>query len=256
MFIDTHCHIEDPKLVDKEQIIKNAEESGVGIMFNMGCDVETSIMGARLSDKFSSVYFGSGIHPQDVEKCDESSFDKIKELSSHPKCVVIGEIGLDYYWKPYDKNKQIFCFERQISLANEVCLPINVHCRDATEDMVNILKANKNLLANGGVMHCYSGSLEIAKILLNLGMHISFSGSVTFKNSNKIKEVAKYVPLDRILTETDSPYITPEPLRGTINQPANVKYVAEYIASLKDMSVNDFTTNVYNNVKSLFKKLQ
>lgn len=256
MFIDTHCHIEDPKLVDKEQIIKNAEESGVGIMFNMGCDVETSIMGARLSEKFSSVYFGSGIHPQDVEKCDESSFDKIKELSSHPKCVVIGEIGLDYYWKPYDKNKQIFCFERQISLANEVGLPINVHCRDATEDMVNILKANKNLLTNGGVMHCYSGSLEIAKILLNLGMHISFSGSVTFKNSNKIKDVAKYVPLDRILTETDSPYITPEPLRGTINQPANVKYVAEYIASLKDMSVNDFTTNLYNNVKSLFKKLQ
>lgn len=255
MFIDTHCHLDDPKFLDKDEIIRNAELSGVGLMFNMGCDVETSKLCIDISKNHNSVVCGCGIHPQDAHKFDENAYKEVKSLSAHPKCVVIGEIGLDYYWKPFDRLKQIECFENMISLANEVKLPVNIHCRDATEDMVNILKAKKSLLSNGGVMHCYSGSIETAKILLDLGLYISFSGSVTFKNSARLKEVAKYIPIDRILTETDSPYISPEPLRGKINQPANVKYVAEYLAYLKDMQIENFCSSVFGNVKRLFNKL-
>lgn len=256
MFIDTHCHLDDNKLIDTESVVKDYLLTGVDIAINMGCNIASSEKGMELSKKYPSIYFAAGFHPSDAETFNVDTLTKIKELTFDEKCVAIGEIGLDYYWTPYDEKKQKECLESQIELANECKLPICIHSRNATADMLKILKDNKSKLSNGAVMHCYSGSVETARELLNLGLYISFAGPVTFKNANGLLDVAKFVPLDRCLTETDSPYLAPHPLRGTVNSPKNVPIITAFLATLKNEDITEFANVVMKNAKSVFKKLK
>ena len=256
MYIDTHCHIHDPKLADTDKVVAEYLDSGVSIALNMACCALTSEQGKVLSEKYPSIYFGAGCHPSDVSGLDNEEFNKIKSLANHPKCVAVGEIGLDYYWPGYDKDKQIEGFILQLELASEVGLPISIHSRDATSDMLKILKQNKSKLNYSGVMHCFSGSKETAKELLDLGLYISFAGPLTFKNANSILEVASFVPNDRCLTETDSPYLSPHPLRGKVNGPKNVPIILHRLAQIKGENAEELANQVMKNAKTLFKKLK
>ncbi|MBQ8426496.1 MAG: TatD family hydrolase [Clostridia bacterium] len=255
MYIDTHCHLQDAKLVDLDVVVSNYLRDNVSKVINMGCCLETSEIGKALSERYDTVYFAAGYHPSDIGDFDNEKLDKIKALAMHEKCVAIGEIGLDYYWEGYDKQKQKDGFIKQLELAHEMHLPVSIHSRDATADMLNILKDNKSKLTYGGVMHCFSGSRETATELMNLGLYISFAGTVTFKNATNLKEIAKFVPVDRCLTETDCPYLAPHPLRGTVNEPKNIPLIAAHVAELKGIDVLDFANCVMKNAKTLFKKL-
>ena len=257
MFVDTHCHLDDEKLSgDIENVVAEFRAAGVGIAIDVGCDAKTSELVKSQAERFDGVYFAAGIHPMDVEKATDKDLEKIAELATHPKCVAIGEIGLDYFWDKSFNDKQKDFFARQILLANKMRLPINVHVRDAMGDAVEILKANKNLLSCGGVMHCYSGSVETAKELLKLGFYISFGGTVTFKNARVAVDVAKFVPQDRILTETDSPYLAPEPKRGTVNSPKNIPFIVRRLAEIRGETAEDIERAVYENTLALFKKIR
>lgn len=256
-FVDCHCHLDDEKL--KNDIVKVASDfraAGVGVVVNVGCDAATSELVKNQAERFDGVYFAAGIHPMDVKNAKESDLDAIARLAEHEKCVAIGEIGLDYYWDKTFKDNQKEYFIRQICLADELSLPINVHVRDALGDAAEILKAHKNRLKNGGVMHCFSGSKETAKELIGLGFYISFGGTVTFKNSKTAKEVAADIPLDRLLTETDSPYLSPEPKRGEVNSPANIPIIVKKIAEIRGESEETVKRAVYENALRLFKKIR
>ncbi len=256
MFIDTHCHLHDEKLIfNTDRIVEEYLRDGVEIAINAGVNLDSSTEGKMLAEKYPSVYFMAGYHPSDSDSFSEKEFDKILSLTSHKKCLAVGEIGLDYYWKPFDREKQIRVFTSQIDLANSCSLPISIHCRDATLDTLSILKQNKGKLKNGAVMHCYSGSVETAKELLDLGVYISFAGPLTFKNAKNTVEVAKYLPNDMCLTETDSPYLAPHPLRGRVNEPKNVSLITAFLAEIKNLELQEMAKIIMANAKRLFKKL-
>ncbi len=255
MYIDTHCHLHDPKLFDTDMVVKEYLSLNVNTVINMGCCAKTSIEGKNLSEKYPSIYFATGCHPSDVGGFDNDEFDKIKQLTTHEKCVAIGEIGLDYYWEPYDKELQKKAFIAQMELAKESRLPICIHCRNATGEMLEILKQNKEKLNYGGVMHCYSGSVETASELVKLGLYISFGGTLTFKNARQLIEVAKFVPEELCLTETDSPYLAPHPLRGTVNTPKNIPIITQCLANIKGIEVEKLSEIIMKNAKRLFTKL-
>ena len=255
MFIDTHCHLHDAKLPDTDAVVKAFVRDGVDAVINMGCCAQTSEIGKVLSEKYQQVYFATGCHPSDVGGFDDREFDRIAVLTSHPKCVAVGEIGLDYHWQGYDKKRQADAFVRQIELAYSSGLPISVHSRDATADTLKILKENKSKLIHGGVMHCFSGSKETAKEMLDLGLYISFAGPLTFKNAGRALEVARFVPNDFCLTETDCPYLAPHPLRGTVNEPKNVGIITAFLAQLKNVELSEFAGVIKQNAKRLFTKL-
>lgn len=256
MFIDTHCHLHDAKLPDTEAVVKAYLRDGVDTVVNMGCCAQTSEKGAELSERFDSVFFATGCHPSDSNGFDQNEFDRIATLTKYEKCVAVGEIGLDYYWQPFDKEVQAKCFLSQIELAKQEKLPICIHSRDATADMLKILKDNKDKLVYGGVMHCFSGSVETAAELLKLGLYISFAGPLTFKNARQLLDVAKYVPDEFCLTETDCPYLAPHPLRGTVNEPKNVAIITAFLASLKEKELTEFASVIKANAKRLFYKLK
>ena len=256
MFIDTHCHLHDSKFENTEEIVSNFVRDGVDIAIDMGVNAKTSEIGKGLAEQYDNVYFGAGYHPSDAADFNEENLDKIKSLLAHSKCVAVGEIGLDYYWKPFDKKKQIDAFIKQIELASECCLPISIHCREATEDTLKILKQYRSKLTFGAVMHCFSGSKETAKELLDLGIYISFAGPLTFKNGVKAREVAEYIPSEFLLTETDSPYLSPEPLRGTRNEPKNVSLITACLAKIKGANIEEFSALILDNAKRLFNKIK
>ena len=255
MFIDTHCHLNDSKYENVDLVINNFIKDEVDVAINMGCNSQSSEFGRELAEKYEQIYFATGYHPSDVEDFTDQEFDKIVKLTSHQKCLAIGEIGLDYHWLPFDKKAQTDCFIKQLELAKTSKLPVCIHSRDCTEDMLKILKENRSKLEFGAVMHCFSGSVETARELLNLGLYISFAGPLTFKNAGKLLSVAEYVPTEYCLTETDSPYLAPHPLRGTINEPKNVSLVCSFLAKIKGEQVDEFATKIMQNAKRLFTKL-
>ncbi len=257
MFVDTHCHLHDSAFnSDMDAVIKQTSFAGVTVAIDMACNLDCAKIGKNLSEKYEGIYFGVGFHPSDVDAFDDGQTDQIIAYSNHPKCVAIGEIGLDFYWEGYDRQKQIDVFTKQLDLAGKVKLPVSVHMREATKDVVDILKAYKNTLTAGGVLHCFAGSCETAKILLDLGFYISFGGTVTFKNANKILDVAKFVPEDRILTETDSPFLAPHPYRGTRNTPHNVPVITAKLSELRGVELTNLATTIMANAKRLFYKIK
>jgi TatD DNase family protein len=240
MLIDTHAHLDSPKFdTDREDVISRALEAGIDTIVNIGFNRETIPSTMALAEKYEFIYAVVGWHPTDAADMKiEEDLAWIESLCSHPKVVAIGEIGLDYYWDTTSKEIQHTVFREQIKLARRLNKPIVIHNRDAHEDIVKILKEEKAEEV-GGIMHCYSGSWETAKKCLDMNFYISFGGPVTFKNARVPKEVLERVPMDRLLLETDAPYLTPHPHRGKRNESAYVRLVAETAAEIKGVSLEE-----------------
>ena len=253
MMFDTHCHLNDEKLLPRvEEVINDAKEAGVNLFLVIGWDKESSICAVKLAERFDCVYAAIGFHPENIFDVTDEDFDETMKYINHPKVVAVGEIGLDYYWTkdPIQRELQKEWFIKQIDFANEHKKPISIHNREAFQDSLEILKEHRPLY--GGVMHCYSGSVELLKEVLDLGLYIGLDGPVTFLNAKTPKEVCEAVPLDRLLTETDSPYLSPHPLRGTVNEPKNLGWIVNEMARLKGLSKKHVMEVTYNNGLTLF----
>ena len=250
MIFDTHSHYDDKAFDrDREDVFDLAREAGVGLIVDPGCDAASSEVAVALAERFDFVYAAVGYHPEELASYSEEGFARIVELARHPKCVAIGEIGLDYYWDDTHKEEQKALFRRQIQLALELCKPIIVHDREAHGDCMEIVRDYPELR---GVFHCYSGSAEMAKELLKRGWYLGFDGPVTYKNARKIIEVLEICPLDRMLIETDSPYLSPVPMRGKRNDSRNLRYVIEKIAQVRGESPERIEQLTWENGKRLF----
>lgn len=239
MLFDTHTHLDALQFdEDREEVIANALAAGVGKMINVGFNRETIPTTMKLAEQYDFIYAAVGWHPQDAITMKEEDMEWIASLCKHDKVVAIGEIGLDYYWDTSPKDVQHRVFRQQIGLARELNMPIVIHNRDAHEDVIRILREEKASEV-GGVMHSYSGSWETAKCCLDMGFHLSFGGPITFKNAKQPKEVLQQMPMDRLLIETDSPYLTPHPFRGKRNESAHVRLVAEAAAQIKGIDIEE-----------------
>lgn len=252
MLFDSHAHLDDDRfLKDRDEVINSLKESGVSYVVNVGADLKTSLNSVSLANSYDFIYASVGVHPYDAKTVDQTLIEKFKDMAAqNKKIVAIGESGLDYSYDEADKEVQKKAFIKHIELANELKLPIIVHNRDSHKDMMDILANNK---PENAIIHCYSGSLEMAKILVNMGYYISFSGTVTFKNARNLKEVAKFVPKEQLLIETDCPYLSPEPERGTRNNPAKVRYTAEVIADLRGVAFEEIAKLTLENAKRVYK---
>ncbi len=252
MLIDTHAHLNALQYVeDLQEVIDRAKAEGVEKIVVVGFDRPTINKAIELADVYEFIYATIGWHPVDAIDMTEGDLQWIEELASHPKVVAIGEMGLDYYWDKSPKEIQKEVFRKQIALAKRVNLPIVIHNREATADIVDILK-EENASEVGGIMHCFTGSYEIAQQCMAMNFYISFGGPVTFKNAKVPKEVAVKIPMNRLLIETDCPYLTPHPFRGKRNEPAYVKYIAEQIAELKGVSFEEIAEKTSDNAKRIF----
>jgi TatD DNase family protein len=240
MLIDTHAHLDSPKFDnDRDEVITRALQAGIDTIVNIGFNRETIPSTMALAEQYPFIYAAIGWHPTDAADMKlEEDLAWIEQLCGHPKVVAIGEIGLDYFWDTSPKELQHTVFREQIRLARRLNKPIVIHNRDAHEDIIRLLKEEKASEV-GGIMHCFSGSWETAKQCLDLNFHISFGGPVTFKNARVPKEVLERVPLDRLLLETDAPYLTPHPHRGQRNESAYVRLVAETAAQIKGVSLEE-----------------
>ena len=252
MYFDTHAHYGSELYdTDRDELIASMPEKGVNLIINPGCTLESSQGAVALAEKFPHVYAAVGVHPSDCHTWSEEVEQGLLQLTSHPKVKAIGEIGLDYYWKdnaPADLQKEVFI--RQMEMARQTGLPVIVHNRDAHKDTLDIVRQFKDV---PGVYHCYAGSIEDAKVLVKMGWMLSFTGVITFKNARKALEVIRWLPLDRIMIETDSPYLTPEPHRGKRNDSGYVHFVSEKIAELKGITPEEAARITYENGKRFFR---
>tara|TARA_B110000014_G_C20124200_1_gene597483 strand:- start:3309 stop:4067 length:759 start_codon:yes stop_codon:yes gene_type:complete len=249
--IDTHCHLYDKKLyTNLDEIIANASEANINKMICIGDNLITSEQSIQLSEKYPNIYATIGIHPHEAKNAPENYLDIIKQKNEHNKVVAIGEIGLDYHYNFSAPNIQKKIFLEQLKLAKTLNLPAVIHCRDSYEDLYEIILKSKN---TKGVIHCFSGNLEFAHKIIELGYYISFTGMITFVK--ELEHIIKNVDLKHILVETDSPYLAPIPYRGKVNQPAYVNKVAEKIADIKNISIQEVDTVTSNNASLLFNKL-
>ena len=252
MLIDSHAHLDDPKFnKDRDRLIKSLKQNDISLVINVGADVSSSIKSVKLADEYENIYAAVGVHPHSAKEMDDSTIDVLKAFAKRDKVVAIGEIGLDFHYDNSPRDIQRKWFIEQIKLAKELNMPIIVHSRDADQETFDILKEEADERLRG-VLHCYSGSAEMAKDYIDLGFYISLAGPVTFKNARKPKEVAKVVPMDKLLIETDSPYLTPEPHRGKRNEPLYVRHVASMIAELRGMDFEDVGRITSENTKRLF----
>ncbi len=250
MYFDSHAHYDDRRFDgDRHEALLSLAENGISNITNIGSDIKTSKKSVELAEKYDFVYAAVGVHPHEVKDMQDSDLLTIADLSKHKKVVAIGEIGLDYYYDHSPREAQRYWFKKQMKLAYDLHLPVIIHSRDATEDTIKICRESK---IHGGIIHCFSGSVETAKIYLDLGYHISFAGPVTFKNAKALPDVAKIVPDDRLLIETDCPYMAPEPHRGERNCSVYVKHVAEKIADLRGVSAEHIAKITSDNAKKIF----
>ena len=251
MIFDTHAHYDSGSFnADRDEVLSSLPGAGVALVVNPGCDVESSRQAIALAERHPHVYAAVGIHPGDCDDCTEEDIAAIRTLAAHKKVVAIGEIGLDYYWKDNPpKEFQAQVFHRQMELAEELKLPVIVHDREAHQDCLRCVQGHPNIT---GVYHCYSGSIEDAKTLVKMGWMISFTGVITFKNARRSLEIIEWLPMDRIMVETDAPYLTPEPFRGKRNDSAKVRYMIEAIANVKGMDSEEVARITLENGKRFF----
>jgi TatD DNase family protein len=253
LIFDTHAHYDDEKFdEDRDTLLKELHQNGVSYILNASASIESLDASIALTEKYDFIYAALGIHPQDAEKMNEGVLDKIRLLSKNSKVVAIGEIGLDYYYEDPPRDIQKYWFERQIDLAKELSLPIIIHDRDAHEDTVNIIKKT-GVKQVGGIFHCFSGSAEMAMDMLKYNFYIAIGGPVTFKNARKTTEVVKTVPLDKLLIETDCPYLAPDPFRGKRNNSGYLVHTIRKIAQLKGISEAEVAETTLENAKKVFK---
>ena len=254
LIFDTHAHYDDEQFdADRDALLASMPESGVGLIVDPGCDLPSSRRAIALAERFPHIYAAVGYHPENCAPYTDADLDVLRELAKHPKVVAIGEIGLDYYWEENPPREfQQTVFRRQLALAQELDLPVIVHDREAHADSLAIVR---EFPAVRGVFHCFSGSVEMARELWKLGWYVGFDGPVTYKNARKTVEVALEAPPDRILLETDSPYMAPVPVRGTRNDSRNVRYIAEKLAQLRGMETDALIALTAENGKRLFNIL-
>ena len=246
LIFDTHAHFDDERFDDeRESLLSALRESGVCGVITCGCDEKSSVKALKLAEKYDFLYAAVGIHPESIG---QSGLEDIKPLSAHKKCVAIGEIGLDYYWVNDNKDEQKALFCEQLELSADLGLPVIIHDRDAHCDTLEILKRYKPK----GVLHSFSGSTEMAKEIIDMGMYIGIGGVITFKNAKKLPDVVKMLPDDRILLETDAPYLTPEPYRGKINHSALIYFTAEKIAEIRGTTTEKILKISKENAERLF----
>jgi TatD DNase family protein len=252
VLIDTHSHLQLSHFdADREAVIQRAHEAGVAKIIVASTDVTSSRQSLQLAEKYPGLFAAVGIHPTDCSKATEADFTMIAELARHPKVVAIGEIGMDFYWKPFSQETQQRAFIRQLHLAQELRKPVIIHNREAGAAILQTLHdAGINQIS--GVFHCFSENAEYAQRVLALGCHISFTGNLTYKKST-LPEVAAQVPLERLLLETDAPFMTPMPHRGKRNEPAYTVHIAEKLAEIKRLSIEDVAWQTTENVLQLFK---
>ena len=255
-FVDVHCHLTGGEYGDIGGLIAKIQAAGVEKVVTCGFDLASSEAGAALSERFGCVYFTAGFHPTELASYRDGDLKKIAALLSHPKCVALGEIGLDYHYEDTDKALQHELFLRQLELAQNAGIPVQIHSRDCAEDMFVLLKEHASLLSNGALLHCYSHSPELAKEFYKLGIYFSFGGTSTWKGSKRAKRSIAAIPSDRLLTETDSPYLPPASLYGTFpNTPASIPEILRCMADIKGEEQDGLLKKVWNNAHSLFKKL-
>ena len=253
MLIDTHTHLDDARYNDdRDAMIARAQEAGVSTFITIGCDLATSRSAVDLAARLPFVYASVGVHPHEVKHIADDWYDALRRLAQHDKVVAYGEIGLDYHYNHSPPTLQRERFREQVCLARELKLPIVIHTREAQEDTIAILKEERAAEV-GGVFHCFSGDAWLAKDALDLGFFLSFSGVITFQNAAMLRDIVKTVPLDRMLIETDCPYLTPAPRRGTRNEPAYVRFVADKIAELKAVSVEEVGIMTTRNAQRVFR---
>ncbi len=246
---DTHAHYDDERFdEDRDELLSSLFETSVSHIVGCGCDLKSCLDNIALAERYQNFYAAIGVHPHEAAESTDEDLAKIRALYSHKKVVAVGEIGLDYHYDFSPRDRQIELFTHQIKLANELDLPVIIHDREAHEDTLNIL----NELRPKGVVHCFSGSREMAEEIVKLGLCIGLGGAVTFKNARKPIEVAEYLPLDRLLLETDAPYMTPVPFRGKRCDSSHIAYTAEKIAEVKGMDVQELIDVCNENSKKLF----
>ena len=247
--IDSHAHYDDSAFDgDREQLLSSMFESSVELVIEMGCSMESSRNSVALSQKYPQIYAAVGVHPEDSSKVYDGYIEELEQLSRNEKVVAIGEIGLDYHYDGFDREKQIEVFEQQLILAQRLDLPVVIHSRDATKDCMELLKKYKPK----GVVHCFSGSAETAKEIISLGMYIGFTGVLTFKNARKAIEACEVIPTDRLLLETDCPYMAPVPFRGKRCDSTMIRFTAEKMAEIKGVTPDKIQEICNNNAKILF----
>lgn len=270
MIFETHAHYDDEKFAkDREALLASLFQQGIGKIINVGASIETTKTTLALAARYENIYSAVGVHPSDIADLNEESFGWLLEQTKLPKTVAVGEIGLDYYWdkEPKVQEAQRYWFRRQLALAKKSRLPVIIHSRDAAEDTLQILKENGSWeIAAGasaegkegvcGVIHCYSYSPEMAREFVKMGYYIGVGGVVTFKNARKLKETVQETPLERILLETDCPYMAPEPYRGKRNDSSYIPYVVEKIAELKGVTTEEVERVTWENAMTLFSKVK
>ena len=251
MIFDTHAHLNDPAFdEDREKLISGLPEKGIGFVMNVGCCLDSSKDCIALAEKYPFIYASVGSHPDSAGEVCEELMQTYLEMSKHFKVKAIGEIGLDYYYEGFDREIQIKAFEMQMELARQAQLPVIVHERDAHGDGMDIVRKFPDVT---GVFHCYSGAAEMARQLVDLGWYIGFTGVLTFKNARKAVETAASIPLERILLETDCPYMSPEPFRGKRNDPGRLIHMAQKLAEIRGLSVEEIIAITTENAKRLYR---
>lgn len=246
---DTHSHYDDMKFnPDREMVLDTLQSQGVSLVVSCGCDIDTTQFNFDLSQKYDYIYFAAGFHPENLDGANLDDLKIIEKFAKSRKCVAIGEIGLDYHWMNSSKQEQKDFFEAQLELANKLDMPVIVHDREAHGDTLDILKQYKPK----GVLHCFSGSKEMAKEIIKLGMYIGLNGVVTFSNARKSLEVVKEIPLERLVLETDCPYLAPVPMRGKRNDSSYIPYTAEKIAQVLNIDTQELINITNTNGKRLF----
>ena len=233
---DTHSHYDDEAFdSDRYELLERLLSESCEKIVTLGCDIEKSRFSIELAERFDNVFAAVGVHPENCSDISGDYLSELRKLAQNKKVAAIGEIGLDYHWEGFDRERQIHFFREQLELAKELDLPVCVHSRDSTKDILDILREYKPK----GVMHCFSGSIEVAEEILSFGMMISFTGLLTFKNAKKVVEACRVIPIERIMLETDSPYMTPVPHRGERNDSGNLRFTAEKLAEIKGLSFEE-----------------
>ena len=251
MIFDSHAHYDSSQFdEDREALLNSMQEHGIGTIINVGADWDSVTEAVELAQKYPHVYAAVGLHPDEVGDLNEERLEFMKSQCQHEKVVAVGEIGLDYYWDNESHETQKKWFIRQLELARSSDLPVIIHSRDAAEDTLKIMKEHAQGLC--GVIHCFSGSKELAEEYVKMGFHIGIGGVVTFKNGKKLKEIAASIPLERILLETDCPYLAPEPYRGKRNSSLYIPHIAQEIANLRGITYEEVVAQTEQNAKMLF----
>lgn len=246
---DTHSHYDDAQFdSDRDELLSSLPKKGVIAAVSCGCDVETTNINMRLAEEYDYIYFAAGLHPENLENKNDSDLKAIEEIAAHPKCVAIGEIGLDYHWMAVDKETQKDFFAKQMEMAKALDMPVIVHDREAHGDTLDMLKEH----APKGVLHCFSGSKEMAREIIKLGMYIGLNGVATFKNARKSLEVVREIPIERLVIETDCPYLAPFPKRGERNDSSLIPFIAMRIGEVLDIDPQEILNITAENAKRLY----